>query len=121
MLLYLNKWPDSRTVFFLVKRPIVEFHKYFTIKVIIEMIHINVPRLIVILYPFSLLRRDSIPLIINTIPTNIVIRNDIKDKSVFQRTKLMTLKTVAVNAINTSTNKKGFFRSFQIENISFCF
>jgi len=48
------------------------------------MIHINVPRLIVILYPFSLLRRDSIPLIVKTIPTKVVIKNDIKGKSVFQ-------------------------------------
>lgn len=73
-----------------------------------------------ILYPFSLLSKDSIPLKVNTTPTSSVIRNEIKGKSVFQWIKLMMDKMNAVNAKITSTNRNGFFRFFQIEDLSFC-
>lgn len=46
--------------------------------------HITKPKRIVILYSFSLLRRDLTRFKTNTIPTSIVNRKEIKGKSVLQ-------------------------------------
>src|SRR5690625_608677 len=87
----------------------------------IAIIHIIKPNPTLLLYPFSLLTKDSIPLKVNTTPTSSIIRKDIKGKSVFQLIKLKVAKTVAINAKITSKNTNGFFRFFQIEELLFCF